>query len=137
MKIVLDTNILLQSLAKSSRFRPIWNNFLNEKFELIVTTTILFEYLEKLSEKTSRQVAQNVVSLINEAPNVDLVFVYYEWNLITGDHDDNKFFDAAVAGGADHLVTNDAHFNIVKNLPFPKLNIITGHEFLNLYFRNE
>jgi hypothetical protein len=30
MKIVLDTNILLQSIAHASRFRPIWNSFLVE-----------------------------------------------------------------------------------------------------------
>lgn len=57
MKIVLDTNILLQSLALKSRIRPIWDAFLNEHFELIVTTSILLEYEEIIAVKTSNQVS--------------------------------------------------------------------------------
>jgi putative PIN family toxin of toxin-antitoxin system len=130
MKIVLDTNILLQSIARASRFRPVWNAFLDEQFELQFTTAILLEYEEKLSEKTSKQVALNVVSLISEAPNAHFITIYYEWNAIISDYDDNKFFDAAIAAGADYLVINDAHFNQAKRLSFPKVNIVTGDEFL-------
>ena len=132
MKIVLDTNILLQAIAHSSRFRPIWSAFLNEFFELHVTAAILLEYEEKLSEKTSIQVALNIISLISEAPNAHFISVYYKWNAITADYDDNKFFDAAVAANVDYLVTNDAHFNKAKNLSFPKINIISPDEFLEL-----
>lgn len=132
MKIVLDTNILLQAIAHASRLRPIWNAFLSEQFELHVTTAILLEYDEKLSERTSKQVALNIVSLISEAPNAHFIIVYYEWNAITADYDDNKFFDAAVAAGADYLVTNDAHFNQAKKRSFPKVNIVTADEFLEL-----
>ncbi len=135
MKIVLDTNILLQSIAHASRLRPIWSAFLNEQFELFITTPILLEYEEKLSEKTSGQVALNVVSLIYEAPNAHLITVYYEWKAIISDYDDNKFFDAAVAAGADYLVTNDAHFNEAKKIPFPKVNIINADEFLQLILK--
>lgn len=132
MKIVLDTNILLQSIGHSSRFRPIWSSFLNELFELYVTSAILLEYEEKLSEKTSQNVSANIISLISEAPNAHFISVYYEWNAITADYDDNKFFDAAVAANVDYLVTNDGHFNNSKKLPFPKINLITAEEFLNL-----
>jgi predicted nucleic acid-binding protein len=38
----------------------------------------------------------------------------------------------AVAGNADYLVTNDAHFNEVKNLRFPKVNIISAEGFLDI-----
>ena len=126
MKIVLDTNILLQSIAHASRFRPIWNAFLAELTELYVTSAIMLEYEEKLTEKTSERVSSNVISLINEAPNAHFISVYYEWNAIVADYDDNKFFDAAVAANVDYLVTNDTHFNTAKNLPFPKIKIING-----------
>lgn len=53
-------------------------------------------------------------------------------NAITADPDDNKFFDAAVAASADYLVTNDSHFNEVKPLTFPKINIVSADEFLQL-----
>jgi len=132
MKIVLDTNILLQSIAHASRLRPIWQSFLDETFDLYVTAAILLEYEEKLAEKTSWKVAINIISLIDEAPNAHFISVYYEWNAITADYDDNKFFDAAVAANVDYLVTNDAHFNSAKKLFFPKVKIVTAEEFLNL-----
>lgn len=48
------------------------------------------------------------------------------------DPDDNKFFDAAIAANADYLVTNDSHFNEAKRLLFPKANIISADEFLQM-----
>jgi uncharacterized protein len=132
MKIVLDTNILLQSIPHASRYRPIWNSFLVEFYQLYVTSSILLEYEEKLTEKTSERVAMNVISLISEAPNAHFISAYYEWNAITADYDDNKFFDAAVSANVDYLVTNDTHFNSAKKLSFPKVKIVTAEEFLNL-----
>jgi len=132
MKIVLDTNILLQSIAHASRLRPIWQSFLDETCELCVTSAIILEYEEKLIEKTSEKIGINVISLISEAPNTHFISVYYAWNAITADYDDNKFFDAAVAANADYLVTNDTHFNSAKRLHFPKVKIVTSDEFLNL-----
>ena len=132
MRVVLDTNILLQSIAHKSRFRPIWNAYLGEHFDLITTTSILFEYEEKITEKTSEYVANNVISLIKEAVNSVFVNVYYEWNAIIIDPDDNKFFDAAITGNADYLVPNDTHFNVAKPITFPYVNIITADEFLDI-----
>ncbi|WP_170827360.1 PIN domain-containing protein [Arcticibacter eurypsychrophilus] len=45
------------------------------------------------------------------------------------DKDDNKFVDLIIAGNADYLVTNDKHFNELKNIDFPKLNIVSLDEF--------
>jgi len=49
-------------------------------------------------------------------PNVELVNPYYNWNLITHDPDDNKFVDGAVSGNVDYFVTNDKHFNVLKDI---------------------
>lgn len=130
MRIVLDTNVLLQSIAKKSRMRPIWDAYLNETYHLLVTSSIMFEYEEKIAEKTSGFVAFNITSLISEAVNSVFIKVHYEWNAITADPDDNKFFDASVAGNTDYLVTNDAHFKEAALTSFPKVNIITADEFL-------
>lgn len=132
MKVVLDTNILLQSLGHTSRFRLIWKSFLNEVFDLHITPSILFEYEEQLAQRTSKQVALNVIALISEAPNAHFTIVHYEWNAITADYDDNKFFDTAVAGNVDYLITNDNHFKIAKKMAFPRINIISAEEFLDI-----
>lgn len=137
MKIVLDTNILLQYLPVNGKMRPIWNAFLNENIELIISNSILLEYEEVLASKTSSSIASNVVALISKAVNADLVEIWYEWNAITIDPDDNKFFDAAVSGQADHIVTNDKHFNVIKSIDFPKIEIIAADDFLKLLDTNK
>jgi uncharacterized protein len=129
MKIVLDTNILLQSLARKSKIRPIRDAFLNQELKLIITPSILFEYEEIIAERTSAEVATNVISLLNEAVNSIFIHIYYEWNIITDDPDDNKFFDAAVAGNADYLVTNDNTSDRRRSSNSPGLISLTGSIF--------
>jgi uncharacterized protein len=137
MRIVLDTNILLQSLARKSKLRPVWEAFLNQEFKVIITPSILLEYEEIIGSRTSVQVSTNVVALLNEAVNSIFIHIYYEWNIITDDPDDNKFFDAAVAGNADYLVTNDNHFRQAQKIEFPRINIINGEHFLSIIQNND
>lgn len=70
---------------------------------------------------------------MDKAPNAHFIAVYYQWNAITADPGDNKFFDAAVAANAGYLVTNDGHFNPAKHLSFPKVTIISADEFLEAH----
>lgn len=75
----------------------------------------------------------NKMEILLESPQVIYQQIYYSWNAIKTDPDDNKFFDIAIAGNVDYLVTNDAHFNILKQLEFPTVKIINADEFLNLF----
>ena len=43
--------------------------------------------------------------------------------------DDNKFVDCAVAADAEYIVTNDTHFNDLKEIDWPKVSVITIKEF--------
>jgi predicted nucleic acid-binding protein len=52
--------------------------------------------------------------------------------LISVDYDDNKFVDCAISAGAKCIVSNDKHFKILKEIDFPKLEVITDDEFLSL-----
>ena len=73
-----------------------------------------------------------VNEIFAESPDIIYKRIYYNWNIITIDPDDNKFFDAAVAGNADYLVTNDKHFNEALKIEFPKVNIINAEMFMEL-----
>lgn len=129
MRVVLDANILLVSIPKASPFRIILDALLAGKFELVISNEILSEYLEILERKTNVAIAQNVVEMLIALPNVHKQEVYFKWNLIHADKDDNKFVDCAVAGNADFIVTEDKHFNELKNVEFPKLTILSILEF--------
>lgn len=76
MRIVLDTNVLLQAIAHRSRLRPIWSAFLNQSFSLHFTSAILLEYEELLQQHTSETVAQSILFLLDEARNAHLITVY-------------------------------------------------------------
>lgn len=132
MKIVLDSNVLLVCIGKRSPFRPIWNGFLNKKFHLVITASILLEYEEILQTKSATGVSDLVIKIFKESPNVDFINTYYHWSLIEEDGDDNKFCDAAIAGQVDFLVTNDKHFEILKHIPFPFIKTITAEDFLKI-----
>ena len=47
--VVLDTNCLLQSISRRSRYYKIWRDFIDGRYVLCVTTEILEEYEEILS----------------------------------------------------------------------------------------
>lgn len=137
MEIVLDTNVLLAAIAKNNKWRPIYDAFIGEKYILLITTEIYLEYIEKLQEKTSIEVAYNIGRVLETKNNILIVTVSFKWGLIKSDADDNKFADCAIAGNADYLVTNDSDYRILKQLAFPKLNIVTAEEFLIILQKNE
>ncbi|WP_345270209.1 putative toxin-antitoxin system toxin component, PIN family [Nibrella viscosa] len=129
MRIVLDTNAVLAALPKSSRYRLIINELVEHKFELVVSTAILLEYQEVISNKTNDSVAFNFLEFLTKQPSVIQVEPPFFWWLIKADPDDNKFVDAALIAGADYIVTNDAHFKVLKDIPFPSVNVISLPEF--------
>ena len=53
----------------------------------------------------------------------------YRFLLIKADPDDDKFVDCAIAGNADFIVTHDGHFNVLKTIDFPVVEIVTIDEF--------
>jgi len=60
---------------------------------------------------------------------MEWVTKFFHWNLITVDPDDNKFVDCAIAGQAKFIVTEDKHFQILKQVDFPKVEVITVVQF--------
>lgn len=131
-KIVLDTNCLLMSLPKISPYRIIWDDFLKGKLVLCVTNEIIEEYLEIIEQKTNAKIASNVVSVILSKSNVEFVTPYYKLHLIETDEDDNKFVDCAFISGASCIVSNDSHFNILKQIDFPKIFVLGIKEFVRI-----
>lgn len=130
MRIVLDINVLLISLSVHSPYRPIFDALKEGRFTLLITNEILTEYEEKLAEKTRPDIAQNIVRLLLNLPNVEKTEAWYRWNLISADADDNKYTDCAIASNAKYIVSDDAHFRVLRRIPFPKVDLLTSDEFL-------
>ena len=128
--VVLDTNCLLQSISRRSRYYKIWRDFIDGRYVLCVTTEILEEYEEILSRYLSPLVARLVVEAILRANNVFRVDAQFRFGLITVDPDDNKFVDCAIVANAECVVTNDAHFEVLRTIPFPKVNVVGIDDFV-------
>jgi putative PIN family toxin of toxin-antitoxin system len=129
MKVVLDTNCLLVVLPQSSQYRCVWNAFRQEKFTLCYSTEMLQEYEELLLRYYSPHFANLTIEMLLKSPNIFQTIPYYKWNLISADLDDNKFVDCAFNAGADFIVTNDKHFNVLKDIDFPRINILDIETF--------
>jgi len=132
MKIVLDTNCLLVSIPKRSAYRWLWDSFRNQQFTLYYTTEILEEYNEVIADFYSIELAENIINEILNSPNANPVTVFYKWQLIKNDVDDNKFVDCAISAAVDLIVTNDKHFNILSEIDFPKVSVSNLLEFKNI-----
>ena len=52
LQLVLDTNVLLVSIGRQSKYNWLFQDFLNESYDLLVTTPILLEYHEQIALKT-------------------------------------------------------------------------------------
>ena len=132
MKIVLDTNILLTIISSKSANRNVFDSFLDEQYTLCITNEILAEYTEIITNKMGEGVANTLVELLLEQPNVEFITRYFAWNLIHSDPDDNKFVDCAIACNATYLVSQDRHLRMLKQIPFPKVNVLKINEFVDI-----
>ena len=132
MKIVLDTNCLVVCLPVTSPYYCLWQAFRNQQITLCCTTDIISEYSEILPRFYPQQFANDVINELLLSVNVIKTNNYYKWNLIINDFDDNKFADCALNAGADYIVTNDRHFNVLKSLDFPPVRVINIEAFKSI-----
>ena len=131
-RIVLDTNSLIQCISRRSPYHKIWESFLNGTHTLCVSNEILEEYEEVLERNISHRFAVLVINVIINNPYTVFITPFYHFDLIQQDKDDNKFVDCAVSANAKFIVTEDHHFNILKAIEFPKVDIIGLDDFIKL-----
>lgn len=137
MKIVLDTNCLIQSIPRQSRYRSVWDSLKRGEHILCVSTDILEEYVEILQRLTDYETAELIVKTIINSPFVELVTPYYHFEMIKAYPDDNKFVDCAIASGARYVVTNDRHYDVLRQTPFPYVDVISLDNFATLIKCNQ
>jgi predicted nucleic acid-binding protein len=122
-------------LPKKSPYYCLWEAFLCNEYDLCYTTDILQEYEEILLRFYSPKIAEFTIGTILKSLNTFQITPYYKWNLISADYDDNKFADCAISAGADYLVTNDRHFDILKSLSFPSIKVVDIETFKRILIK--
>ncbi len=131
-RIVLDTNVFLVSISSKSNLHWIFENLINGKFILCISTDILLEYAEIIENHMGVIASESAMGVLQNLPNVEFIINYYKFNLLT-DPDDNKFVDCAIASNAQFIVSHDKDFNILKKIDFPKVTVIKTTNFKLLF----
>lgn len=138
MIIVLDTNCLIHILGKEAEHRWLFDAILADQVRLAVTSEIINEYEEIVNSFfKSDHLGGNVTGLLLNLPNTIRKEVYFKWQLIVEDPDDDKYVDCAVAANAEFLITDDKHFNTLKTVDFPKVICLRLEEFRKIWQEEE
>lgn len=124
-RLVIDTNCLIQCISRRSAYHDLWLSLLDGRNSLCVSTEILDEYAEIIEKYTSPVFAESALGVITNNPFTLFINPYFNFKLISADPDDNKFIDCALAANAKYVVTEDSHFEILKHIDFPKVNLIS------------
>jgi len=66
------------------------------------------------------------------ANNIETVSIFFKFNAVNFDADDNKFADAFLAANADFIVSNDNKLLKLNKNDFPGFKVLTLQEFSKL-----
>ena len=97
---------------------------------LCISNSILEEYIEIIGRFWGKDIAQDVANVIINSEYTRFVDPTFNYNLILQDPDDNKFVNCALVANARFIVTEDRHFDVLKTIDFPKIDVIGIDDFL-------
>ena len=134
-RIVLDTNVLLVSISRRSRYHWVFQAIIGRRLALCLTTEIALEYEEIITRHMGASAAADVLEALERAPDTVWMRPPYRWRLIPADPDD-EFADCAIASGAT-IVTEDRHFDVLEEDGFPPVRVIGVEAFRRLLEEGE
>ena len=132
IRIVVDTNVFISGIFWKGNFSSqVIDLWIDRKVDLISSISIIEELTKNLKGfkiKMDEDMIQEWENMILE--NSLLVEPEEEISIVKEDSDDNKFVEAAVAGKASYIVTQDNH--LLKIKVFRKIKILTPKEILDI-----
>ena len=132
MRVVLDTNVLISAIFFSGPPSRILSAWIDDRFDLVVSTDILTEY----REVTGR--IGHEFSGVDLAPVLDRIAVHALLVIpvklpddACTDRDDIKFLECAVACGANCIVSGDRA--LLKSSGYGGIDVVTPRQFVQHY----
>lgn len=129
MRAVLDTNVLISGLLWRGAPHACLLAAEAGLFELILAEAILAELRDKLIVKFTNTVAEADAVLAHLRRCASLVTLPGRSGWVAADSDDDKFVDAALAAGADVIVSGDHHLLQLRSVE--GVAVITPRELLD------
>ena len=131
MKVVLDTNIFISGIHWSGSSEKILYAWFDNRFEFVCSESIIEEITETLMNfriPLSMNDLLKWIIIISE--RAVIVKPSEKLDIVKEDPDDNKFFEAAIAGNAQYIISQDKHLLRIKE--FRRVKIITPEKFLKI-----
>lgn len=131
MRAVIDTNVFISGIHWTGDSEKILFMWRDKKFELISSIKIIEEITESLKNFKIPLSIEDIYmweKMILE--NSLLVEPEEKIEIVKDDSDDNKFVEAAIAGKADYIITQDNHLLKIKE--FRGIKILTPKQFLDI-----
>ena len=132
MKLVLDTNVFIPELFWEGNFcSQIISKWINNKFELVTSQEIIQELINTLNNfkiSMPEEIIQEWIEMIIK--KAIIVEPTEKVDIIKEDTSDNKFLEAAIAGNASIIVSQDKH--LLKIEDYRNIKIIKPEEVLKL-----
>jgi uncharacterized protein len=131
MQVVLDTNVIISSIAFGGKPKAIMEKAIKGDIQLVLSDAMLEEIQGVLSGKKFPYPAHVVVEITQQLTSLaEIVYPEEEISVIKNDPSDNRILECAVAGKARYVVTGDADLLSIKS--YQKIAILTPDEFLKL-----
>jgi putative PIN family toxin of toxin-antitoxin system len=129
IRVVLDTNIIVSS-ALGGALELILDKWTEDAFTVIVTSDILVEYFKVLNRPKFRLKQTTIDRIIRYSYQfAEFVIPDERIQFVEADPKDDKFLEAAIAGGADYIVSGDTHLLELK--VFRTIPILSARAFLD------
>ena len=129
MLVCIDSNVLLGMFTPEHAHRPIFNAWFVGRLHWAAST----EIMQRHASQAKADAMMQIIALVNARHgNLLPVSPSFRFHLITGDADDNKFADCAIAAEADFIITADHHFDALRGSGY-KPQPVTPEEFIRLH----
>ena len=131
MKVVLDTNVFISGIHWEGDSNKILRKWLNTELEVISSLPIIDEIVRILMSFKVPMSPEDITAwenLILEKSTV--VIPNNKLDIVKDDPDDNKFLEAAVAGKAEFIASQDKHLLKIKE--YERIKIMHPKDFIIL-----
>lgn len=130
IKTILDTNVVISGIFWKGPPFEILTAWQKQRFHLVISLPILYEYRRVLAEMTKRAspVLHSILELIEL--HSEMVEPFSFAKTVCSDPDDDKFLEAALAADADYVVSGDAALLKLKN--YKRIKIVRPAGFFTV-----
>lgn len=139
MTVCIDTNVVMGMFGSAAPWLRIRQAVLAGEIIWAVSNEILLEYEEVAAREMGETHASRIGLFIELARQTHRRILYitpeFRFQIITHDVDDDKFADCAICAHADYVITEDRHFQSLKNSGY-RPQPITPEEFIRSFLKN-